>query len=95
MNMYWIYVLWSHKLHKRYVGSTSHSPQSRLLDHNHGKTPFTSKGIPWILLHSESYPSLSEARKRELFLKSGVGRKWLDQNINIPLPKITIEGSES
>ena len=83
--MYWIYVLWSHKLHKRYVGSTEKFPGDRINDHNHGKTPFTSMGIPWLLIHSESYLTLSEARKRELFLKSGVGRQWLDENIKIPL----------
>ena len=84
--MYWIYVLWSYKLHKRYVGSTGERPEDRLIKHNHSKTPFTSTGIPWILIHSESFPTLREARKRELFLKSGVGRKWLDENIKIPPP---------
>jgi putative endonuclease len=93
--MYWTYVLWSYKLHKRYVGSTEKLPQDRLNDHNHGKTPFTSKGIPWVLIHSESFATLSEARKRESFLKSGVGRKWLDGNLKIPSPEINnIEGSE-
>jgi putative endonuclease len=86
--MYSIYVLWSYKLHKRYVGSTEKTPEDRLIEHNHGKTPFTSNGIPWILIHSESYPTLSEARKRELFLKSGVGRKWLDENMKIPASAI-------
>jgi putative endonuclease len=77
-------VLWSRKLLKRYVGSTEKDPEDRLVEHNQGKTPFTSRGIPWALLHSEPYPTLSEARKRELFLKSGVGRKWFDENIEIP-----------
>jgi len=77
-------VLWSYKLHKRYVGSTEKNPENRLIEHNHRETPFTSTGTPWILIHSESYPTLSEAKKRELFLKSGVGRKWLDENIKIP-----------
>jgi putative endonuclease len=82
--MYWIYVLWSYKLHKRYVGLTGKTPADRLIEHKHGKTPFTSNGIPWILIHSESYETFSEARKRELFLKSGVGRKYLDENMKIP-----------
>ena len=85
--MYWTYVLWNHKLHKRYVGSIEKLPRVRLYDHNKGKTPFTSKGIPWLLIHSESYSTLSEARKRELFLKSGVGRQWLDENLKIPLER--------
>jgi len=82
--MYYTYVLWSNKLQKRYIGSTKKSPLERLNEHNHGKTPFTAKGIPWILIYSESFPSSHEARKRELFLKSGIGRLWLDQNIITP-----------
>ena len=78
----WAYVLWSDKLQKRYVGSTTREPLDRLHDHNHRKTSFTSSGIP--LMHAERYPSLSEARKREIFLKSGVGRKWLDEHVPIP-----------
>jgi putative endonuclease len=81
--MCWIYVLWSHKLRKRYIGATEKSPKVRLAEHNYGKTPFTSKGIPWLLIHSESFSNIGEAIKREIFLKSGVGRKWLDENVKI------------
>jgi putative endonuclease len=72
-----VYVLWSHKLKKRYVGFTF-DLQKRLSQHNHGKSSFTKKGIPWIIIYSEEYLTESEARKREKFLKSGVGRKFLD-----------------
>jgi hypothetical protein len=30
------------------------------------------------MVYKEEYATLSEARKRELFLKSGAGRKFLD-----------------
>jgi putative endonuclease len=93
--MNWIYVLWSQKLHKRYIGSTEKHPEERLMDHNKKKTPFTARGIPWVLIHIESYPTLSEARKREIFLKTGVGRKWLDEHVKIPeFTQTPIEGSE-
>ncbi len=78
--MAFIYVLWSEKLQKRYVGSTAYV-ESRLEEHNKGKTPYTKSGIPWVLLYKEEYSTVSEARKRELFLKSGVGREWLDKAI--------------
>ncbi len=77
MPMFFVYVLWSQKLQKRYVGSTKHLAR-RLSEHNAGKTSFTSRGIPWTLLYSEQYVTSSEARSREIFFKSGVGRKWLD-----------------
>ncbi len=76
--MYFVYVIWSNKLQKRYVGSAQNI-EIRLKQHNAGKTPFTLRGIPWILIYHEIYKTKSEALKREKFLKSGVGRKWLDE----------------
>jgi putative endonuclease len=75
--MYFVYVLFSEKLNKRYVGSTK-DVDKRLTEHNLGKSKFTKSGIPWILIYQESYNTNSEARKRELFLKSSIGRKYLD-----------------
>ena len=75
--MYYVYVLYSPSLNKRYVGSTS-VLTNRISEHNSGKSKFTKGGIPWSLVYSESFPTLSLARKRELFLKSGQGRKFLD-----------------
>ena len=75
--MYFVYGLWSQHLRKRYVGSTTDLGR-RLKEHNAGKNRFTKSGIPWILLYRESFETLSEARRRESFLKSGVGRAWLD-----------------
>jgi len=78
----YIYVLWSNKLQKRYVGSTENLDK-RMYEHNHGHSKFTKGGIPWELLYQEEFNSLSEARKRELFLKTGVGRKTLDGILNV------------
>jgi putative endonuclease len=75
--MLWVYVLWSDKLGKRYVGCTE-DVGKRLKEHNAGRTPFTRRGVPWIVVHSEQIETVAEARKRERFLKSGAGRKWLD-----------------
>ncbi|MDP2364922.1 MAG: GIY-YIG nuclease family protein, partial [Ignavibacteria bacterium] len=54
----------------------------RIKEHNTCKSKFTKGGIPWTLVYQESFKTNSEARKRELFLKSGVGRKLLDQILN-------------
>jgi len=75
--MYHVYVLWSNKLQKRYIGFSSDLVK-RLSEHNSGKSPFTKTGMPWLLIHSEEYLTETEARRREKFLKSGVGRKFLD-----------------
>ncbi len=76
--MYFVYVLYSAKLRKRYIGSTS-DLATRIHQHNSGKTRFTKGGIPWDIINKEEYSTLSEAGKRELFLKAGVGRQFLDK----------------
>ena len=77
--MSYVYVLKSLKNGKRYVGSTDLPPEERLRKHNYGSNRFTKSNGPFILVHRENYPSKTEARKRENFLKSGVGRKYLDE----------------
>ena len=50
-------------------------------EHNGGHSKFTKGGIPWRLIYSEAFETASQARKRELFLKSGAGRKFVDDLI--------------
>lgn len=75
--MFYVYVLWSDKLQKRYVGFTADLIK-RVTEHNSGKSPFAKSGIPWKIIYTENYITGSEALRREKFLKSGVGRKFLD-----------------
>ncbi|MBI4722130.1 MAG: GIY-YIG nuclease family protein [Candidatus Stahlbacteria bacterium] len=75
--MVYVYVLWSSKLKKRYIGSC-HDLEKRMKEHNRGKQKFTKSGTPWKLVYSEEFDNYSEARKREMFLKTGAGRKYLD-----------------
>lgn len=74
--MHAIYVLWSEKLGKRYVGS-SMDPLHRLTEHNSGKSVFTSRGSPWALKYLEYYETRGDAVARERFLKTGAGRIFL------------------
>ena len=76
--MFAAYVLFSEKLKKRYAGSAE-DPFRRLEQHNQGKSAFTSRGLPWALKYVEYYETRSEAAARERFLKSGVGRAFLDR----------------
>jgi predicted GIY-YIG superfamily endonuclease len=77
--MFYVYVLWSDKLEKRYVGSASGAAR-RLTEHNNGRNRYTKGGIPWVLIHTEKYEDLPSARRREAFLKTGAGRAWLDKH---------------
>ena len=76
-----IYILYSKKTNKFYTGSSRTNTASRLMAHNTGHTQSTKSGKPWILVLEEWYETYTEARQRENFLKSGVGRKWINENI--------------
>ena len=55
---------------------------SRFKSHNELATKgWTIKFRPWEVIHEEVFSSKSEALKREKFLKSGRGRKWVAENI--------------
>ena len=73
-----VYVLRSLKTGKKYVGSTSWSPEERLLQHNAGKVPWTRAHKPLELIYSENLQSDELAQKRERFFKTGKGRLVLD-----------------
>lgn len=81
--MFSVYVLRSLKKNKRYVGYTSKSPIERLKDHNTGSNKYTKQNGPYKLLYTEEYASKTDAIKREKFLKSGQGRKFLDQKFGV------------
>jgi len=51
---------------------------------NNGLNKFTSQNRPFRLIYSEEFSSKTEAIRREKFLKSGQGRKFLD-NLNLPM----------
>ncbi len=74
--MRYVYLLQSDAVvGQRYVGVTSDLKQ-RLADHNAGKSPHTSKYIPWKLV---TYIAFSDERKAETFeryLKSGSGHAF-------------------
>ena len=76
--MFYVYFLKSLKNGKVYVGSTARDPKIRCQEHNRGLNKFTSENIPFCLVYYEEYLCISDARKRELFYKTGLGRKVRD-----------------
>lgn len=80
--MYYVYILKSLKTHELYKGSTA-DLKERFRQHNAGRVVSTKHGIPWKLVYYEGFCSEIDARREELFLKSGKGReriKFLLQN---------------
>lgn len=66
--MYFVYIIYSEKGKRSYTGTTNDLSR-RLKQHNNSETKSTRAWCPWILVYSEEYKTLSEARKREWFLK--------------------------
>ena len=74
------YILFSEKLNKYYIGSTS-DIHRRIEDHNRGKEKFTRTGTPWQIVYSEQFEILADARKRELQIKKQKSRKYIERLI--------------
>ncbi len=74
---FYIYVLKSEIHGIRYIGS-GENVEERLRRHNKGDYKFTKGHRPWKIIYQEEYNSRGEAVKREKFLKTGQGRKFLD-----------------
>ena len=75
--MFTVYVLYSEKYNKIYIGYTSNIEQ-RLLAHNELETKgYTLKYRPWKLIHSENFSDKANAMKREKELKSAKGREYI------------------
>jgi len=76
---YFVYAIISEEGH-HYVGQTSDLFR-RLFEHNNQLSHSTKHGRNWQIFLREEYSSRADAMKREKWLKSGIGRKWLCDNI--------------
>ena len=74
--MWYVYVLYSSS-HNRFYKGIAKNVDRRLKEHNAGKTKSTKGFRPWKICFIEEYDNVLEARKREKFLKSGDGRKYI------------------
>ena len=78
--MWTVYVLQSLRSGKYYVGMTTNLDQ-RLREHNAGRSKFTSGHIPWIVIYTEQVDNSALARKREKYLKSAAGKKFIAKQL--------------
>mgnify|MGYP001238677790 FL=1 len=72
-----VYILFSERLGKYYVGQTS-DLDKRLKRHNSGIERFTRLGTPWVLVHSELTNSRAEAMKLEKKIKNLGAKRYLE-----------------
>ena len=75
--MYIVYILYSVRFNKIYIGYTS-DLENRFKSHNElGIKGWTIRFRPWEILHTENFESKSNAMKREKQLKSAAGRDFI------------------
>ncbi len=74
--MYYVYAIKSTVRNYIYVSITN-SLKRRLDEHNRGLNRTTKPYTPFVLIFEETVASRPEAREREIYLKSGVGKEFL------------------
>ena len=74
--MYYVYVLISGKDGKLYTGSTD-DLRRRMSEHNAGHSQSTMNRRPMELIYYEACLKESDARRREKYLKSGNGKRFI------------------
>ena len=75
--MAWVYILYSRKIDKYYVGACKDLDR-RLYEHNLGHSKFTSTGVPWELVYKEEFQDLILAKQRELKIKKMKSRPYIE-----------------
>jgi putative endonuclease len=78
--MYYVYCLRSLENGQFYTGLTNNL-ERRIIEHNSGKNRSTKAYIPYELLFFETVATRIEARNREKYLKSGVGREFIKRKL--------------
>ncbi|MEK7621923.1 MAG: GIY-YIG nuclease family protein [Patescibacteria group bacterium] len=74
--MYLVYILKSVNFQKFYTGYTDNFSR-RLSQHNDGKSIYSRRYRPWKIIYQEHFDQQLDAVKRERYLKSAAGRRWL------------------
>ncbi len=82
MDEFVVYILFSKRFNKTYVGFTSNLIE-RFKSHNQlSKTGFTTKYRPWEVIYVEFFHSKSDALLKEKFFKTGIGREIIKELVN-------------
>ena len=71
-----VYILFSEKYNKHYVGFSSNN-ELRLKSHNEFGKDWTARYRPWKLIYTKEFETKVEAMSHEKFLKSGIGRDFI------------------
>jgi putative endonuclease len=75
--MAYMYILYSENLDKYNVGAFIDMDR-RLYEHNIGHSKFTSLGVPWKLIYTETFETLPAAMKREMEIKRKKSHRYIE-----------------
>ena len=78
--MWYVYVIKSLKSDYWYTGSTM-DLRKRFKQHNTGASTYTKPRGPYELIYYEASLNEQDARSRELYLKSGMGKRYLKNRL--------------
>ena len=78
--MFYTYVLKSEKDGKMYTGYTN-DLRKRFKEHNDGKSLYTKGKGPFNIIYYEACIEKQDAKVRELYLKSGKGKRYLKSRL--------------
>ncbi len=78
--MFYTYVLKSLKSDYCYTGSTN-DLRKRFNQHNSGKSTYTKSRGPYKLIYYEACLNEQDARSREIYLKTGMGKRYLKNRL--------------
>ena len=78
--MNYVYVLRSQKNDEWYTGSTT-DLRKRFRQHNDGKSGYTRKNKPYEIIYYEACINEQDARLREKYLKSGMGKRYFKNRL--------------
>lgn len=82
--MYYVYVLHSKKDNKFYTGYCNNIKR-RTDDHKAGEVKSTKNRRPLKLIYYEAYIEKADAQNREVFLKSGSGKRYIKKQLRVYL----------
>ncbi|MFC1598474.1 GIY-YIG nuclease family protein [Patescibacteria group bacterium] len=87
---FYVYVLLSNQDNNFYIGYTKNLKR-RIEEHQNGSVQSTKNRLPMMLVYYETCLDNNDAIKRERYLKSGMGKRFLKNRIKNYLRGINIK----
>ena len=84
--MYYTYILLSKKDRNFYTGCTDNL-RKRFEEHNNGRVKSTKHRIPIELIYYEACVCKEDAYRREKYLKTGKGKRYIRNRLKVALSK--------